>query len=475
MDKRRKQKEGTEEKFRRLSKELEERVIQRTAELLRSNQALREELAERKRLESQLLHLATHDPLTDLFNRQYLQEALERQLAQSRRYGTVGALLILDVDQFQDINKSLGHFAGDEVLGSLAGMLRKQVRESDLVARPGGDRFAILLQHTDEHQTAIVARHLLEAVQSHTVVNIARQFGVTATIGIVLVPKHGATSGELLARAEIALSQAREGGCNSFSVYTPDRDGEARIAARLNWKGRLRQALEKGLFFLEAQPVLHLRSNRIAQYELLLRLVGDGGRVVLPGTFLDIAEQFGLIHDIDRWVVRHAIRLIAQQRRAGRELILEVNLSAKAFADRQLLPMIEAELGTASISPGSLVLEVTETAAITNIHQAQKFVHSLKSLGCQFALDDFGAGFASFYHLKHLPVDYVKLDGSFIRNLAHDSLDQHLVKAMVEVARGLGKETIAESVEDEATVDLLRKYGVGYAQGYHIGKPSALA
>jgi EAL domain-containing protein (putative c-di-GMP-specific phosphodiesterase class I) len=182
-----------------------------------------------------------------------------------------------------------------------------------------------------------------------------------------------------------------------------------------------------------------------------------------------------LIHDIDRWVVRHAIQLIAQQRRAGRELILEVNLSAKAFADRQILPMIEAELATASIRPGSLVLEVTETAAITNIHQAQKFVHSLKSLGCQFALDDFGAGFASFYHLKHLPVDYVKLDGSFIRNLAHDSLDQHLVKAMVEVARGLGKETIAESVEDEATVDLLREYGVGYAQGYHIGKPSVLA
>jgi diguanylate cyclase (GGDEF)-like protein len=287
MDERRKQIEGTEESS-RLSKNLRARhpAYCGTAALQR---VFAGGTAERKRLESQLLHLATHDPLTDLFNRQYLQEALERQLAQSRRYGTVGALLILDVDQFQDINKSLGHFAGDEVLGSLAGMLRKQVRESDLVARPGGDRFAILLQHTDEHQTAIVARHLLEAVQSHTVVNIARQFGVTATIGIVLVPKHGATSGELLARAEIALSQAR-GRLQQVAVYTPDRDGK-RVAARLNWRTP-RQALEKGLFFLEAQPsciFAATESPNMSCYCAWWAMEDES----YSGTFLGIAERSG--------------------------------------------------------------------------------------------------------------------------------------------------------------------------------------
>ena len=298
--------------------------------------------------------------------------------------------------------------------------------------------------------------------------------GVTASIGIVLVPAHGTTVGRCLAHAELALGRAKEKGRNCVTVYSPDQEANARTASRLGWHTRLQKAVAQDRFLLVAQPVLDLQRNRVGQYELLLRLADEGGEVVLPGAFLEIAEQAGLIHDIDRWVVRQAIHLLAQHRQGGHELTLEVNLSAKAFADSQLLPLIERELVTAAIRPGSLVLEVTETAAIINIHQAQAFVRTLKGLGCRFALDDFGVGFSSFSHLKHLPVDFVKLDGSFIRNLANDPLDQHLVRAMVEVARGLGQETIAEYVEDAETLRLLREYGVGYAQGHFIGRPSAL-
>jgi diguanylate cyclase (GGDEF)-like protein len=430
------------------------------------------DITERTRLEAQLVHQANHDPLTDLFNRRHFQEELERHLAHARRYGTHGALLFLDLDQFKDINDSTSHLVGDEVLTTLARLLQKGVRETDIVARLGGDEFAILLPHTDAYQVRSVAQHLLDAVRSHLVVAGERRFGITASIGIVVFPQHGTTAGELLARADLALYKAKEDGRNRLVIYTLDGNWQAKIESRLVWQKRIRDALQKNLFFLDAQPVLHLHSNQICQYELLLRLVGDRGETVLPGAFLEIAERFGLIHEIDRWVMRQAIQLVAQHRRAGRDLRLEANLSGKAFADSELLPMIERELATTSVNPASLILEVTETAAIADIHQAQKFVRTLKELGCQFALDDFGVGFSSFYHLKSLPVEYLKIDGSFIRNLPRDPMDQHLVKAMVGVASSLGMETIAEFVGDEDTMQLLREYGVSYAQGYHIGRPA---
>ncbi|HWU36528.1 MAG TPA: EAL domain-containing protein [Candidatus Acidoferrum sp.] len=405
----------------------------------------------------QLGHLATHDPLTECFTRHVLEEQLKRQLAHARRYGACGALLFLNVDQFKDINSSLGHVAGDQLLTSLAGLLRERVRGTDCLARVGGDTFAILLPQTDGQQAGIVAEHLLQRVQGHSIVIAGQPLSVTARIGLVVFPDHGTTVGRCLARAESALGRAKEQGRNCVTVYAPDEEVEARAVSRLGWQGRLREAVAQDRFQLVAQPVLDLRHNRVAQYELLLRLAGEGGEVVLPGAFLEVAEQIGMIHDIDRWVVRQAINLLTQERLGSPPLTLEVNLSAKAFGDTQLLPLIARELTAAALRPGSLVLEVTETAAITNIHQAQAFIRTLKGLGCRFALDDFGVGFSSFAHLKHLPVDFVKLDGSFIRNLARDPLDRHLVRAMVEVARGLGQETIAEYVEDSETLRLLRE------------------
>jgi diguanylate cyclase (GGDEF)-like protein/PAS domain S-box-containing protein len=427
------------------------------------------DISENKRFEEQLVRLANHDPLTDLYNRRRLEEEVERQLAEARRYGVHGAVLFLDLDQFKDINDSLGHLTGDALLGRVAGCLRERLRETDIIARTGGDEFAILLPHTDAEQAQVLAGNLLEALQHTSITAEGRAISVTGSIGIVLFPEHGTTVGDLFARADLAMYQAKETGRNRFGLYAPDRDLQGASQLRLSWQTRIREALERDLFVLQAQPILDLRNDRITDYELLLRMVGEKGEIIPPGAFLDTAERFGLIHAIDRWVVHRAIRLIAAHQKQGRVLSLVINLSGKAFADAELLPMITRELTETAISPRSLVLEITETAAITNIYQAERLVNTLRNLGCRVGLDDFGVGFASFYHLKHLPVDYLKIDGSFIRNLPRDPVDQQLVRAMVAVARGLGKETIAEFVSDDETVRLLRDYGVDFAQGFHIG------
>lgn len=432
------------------------------------------DITERKLVQARLVHLADRDPLTGLFNRRRFQEELEREVAQARRYGSHGAVMFLDLDDFKDINDSFGHLEGDKLLKGLANLLRKRLRVTDVIARLGGDEFAILLSHTGTRQAQEVADQILEGVGRHTSLLGGKSVRITASIGIALYPEHGTTVNELLAHADVAMYRVKEDGGNGAWVYVPDPGTQAQTESRLSWKARIREALDKDLFVLHAQPILDLRSNRISHHELLLRMVGDGGEVIPPGSFLGVAERFGLVHQIDRWVVRRAIGIIADHRRAGQDLCLAVNLSGKAFADRELPNLIRRQLEENAIDPTRLVLEITETAAVADINQARQFVDLLRGLGCRFALDDFGVGFSSFYNLKHLPVDYLKIDGSFIRDLPRDAVDEHVVKAMVEVARGMGKQTVAEFVEDEETLRLLREYGVDYAQGYHIGRPRAL-
>lgn len=426
------------------------------------------DITDQKRFQAELVRVANHDHLTDLFNRRRLEEELTLHLAEARRYGIHGALLIVDLDRFKDVNDSLGHLVGDQLLVRIAGLLRERLRETDIIARVGGDEFVLLLPHTNAEQALMLAEQIVAALQETAIVAEDRPVGTTASIGIALFPDHAVTVGDLLARADLALYQAKQTR-DRAALYEPDRDWKAAISSRPNWQRRIREALEGDLFVLQAQPVLDLRTGAVGHYELLIRMSGERGEMIYPGAFLDTAERFGLIHAIDRWVVKRAIRLIAAHGRAGREIGLVLNVSGKVFQDTELLPLIRRELGVCSVDPRNLILEITETAAIANIDQAERFVTMVKQMGCRIGLDDFGVGFASFYHLKHLPVDYLKIDGSFIRNLPRDPVDQQLVRAMVAVARGLGKETIAEFVSDAETVTLLRDYGVDYAQGFHIG------
>jgi diguanylate cyclase (GGDEF)-like protein/PAS domain S-box-containing protein len=428
----------------------------------------------RKSLESQLEHLADHDPLTGLYNRRRFARELARQLAYARRYGGRGAVLMVDVDDLKRINDRFGHAVGDELIAGVAALLRERLRSTDVLGRMGGDEFAVLVPNTTVEAAEALAAELGRVVREesgHASAAVGSAAAVTASIGLAFFDADDELSGrDVLVAADHAMYAAKEGGRNRFASQS--ELGEGAGAMRLTWPGRIRRALEHDLFELHAQPVIDLQTGEVCQHELLIRLPGDDDELILPGAFLYTAERFGMAAELDRWVVANAAALLGG---ASDELRLEVNLSAESLGDAELPLFVEQQLSDAGIDPARLIFEVTETAAISNLAQARAFVQRLTGLGCGFALDDFGAGFGSFYYLKHLPLDYLKIDGEFVRNLPSSQIDQVLVASVVQIARGLGKQTIAEFVGDADTVDLLRALGVDYAQGFYTGRPLPVA
>ncbi len=427
-----------------------------------------------KRQEQQLLQLATTDPLTGLHNRREFNAILDRHLARAKRYNGQGAVLWMDLDGFKEINDGLGHKVGDELLASLAHRMKSTIRESDILARLGGDEFAILYPNVDSTQAQIAATRLLDAIRQHTANIQGQAIRTTASMGIVLFPEHGMQPTELLMQADMAMYRAKEQGRNRFCVYSPEESTLEAPEQRIDWLRLVREALETDGFILYAQPILDLKTDKIIRYEILLRLLDRDGGIIPPGAFLDIAEQFGLSGDIDRWVLSKATEILSNAEIMKKGISFAINLSPRTMTDQEFLALISDMPSVSVIGPVRLVMEITETAAIYNIHVAKDFLRTLRGQGYEFALDDFGMGFSSFYQLKNLDVDYLKIDGSFIRNLSHDPVDKHLVLAMVHLARSLGKQTIAEFVEDQEILDILREIGVDCAQGFHIGRPRPL-
>jgi len=436
-----------------------------------------QDVSERVRYEAQLQHMADHDPLTGLLNRRSFERELNQHITQVQRYGPEGAALVLDIDRFKHINDTLGHNVGDELIVNVAQTLLARLRESDVLARLGGDEFAILLPRGGAAEAARVADSVLTAVRAQSVLTAAgRRRPITASIGIALFSDTERLSAEdVLVNADLAMYDAKEAGRDRAATYSSQERGASRMKARITWAERIREALEEDRFTLYAQPIVELASGEVRQHELLLRMLDERGEVIPPAAFLQVAERFDLMQEIDRWVVARAIRHMAEQKEAGRDLVFEVNISGSSTGDPELLTLIERELAETGVDPVNLVLEVTETTAVANIPLAQQFAARLAELGCRFALDDFGAGFGSFYYLKHLPFDLLKIDGEFVRSCTTSTTDQLLIRAAVDIARGLGKKTIAEYVGDDATVELLRELGVDYAQGFHIGHPAPLA
>ncbi|HEX2017005.1 MAG TPA: EAL domain-containing protein, partial [Solirubrobacteraceae bacterium] len=436
-----------------------------------------QDISERKTFEGQLRYLADHDTLTGLANRRHFEARLDEQVALSTRYGSGGAVLVIDIDHFKYVNDTMGHAVGDDLIARVAILLRQRLRETDVIARLGGDEFAALVHGVDRAHAVALGEQLREHISQEAVVmGESGALRLTASIGVAVLGASGAASAEaVLVGADLAMYQAKERGRDRVEVLDGVEEPQTRMRARLTWADRIRDALAHERFTLHAQPIVDLRTEEITRHELLLRMIGDDGELIPPGSFLALAEEYGLIQAIDKWVIRQAVGLASEHERRGQPLTFEVNLSGASLTDSGVLAVVEEELAAHPIGSAGLVFEVTETAAIINIDQAKRFAGRLAELGCAFALDDFGAGFGSFYYLKHLPFDYMKIDGDFVRELPSSRADQLTIQAIVQIAHGMNKRTIAEFVEDADTVELLRRYGVDYAQGFYVGRPAPLS
>lgn len=410
------------------------------------------------------------DPLTGLPNRRALAEALRRELASAERRGGSTGVLMLDVDNFKYVNDTLGHRAGDRLIIAVGATLSDELRDGDVLARVGGDEFAVLLSDADEAGAVRCARRLTSALRDGHLLAAAPRGQVTASIGVAIVHAGDAPSWEqALARADAAMYAAKEAGRDGYSLHADGASSQEVLAERFGWSARIRQALARDEFVLHAQPVFDVATGALHGRELLVRLRDPDGRLWLPGAFLPEAERFGLMTGIDRWVLRRAVALAACSDGA-----VMVNVSPASINDAETRRFMIDLVRASDLPAGRLVIEVTEHAAMNNLQAAQAFTTELKRLGCELALDDFGVAFASFFHLKHLPFDLIKIDGSFIRDITSDRTDQVLVGAIVAAAGKLGKRTLAEHVADDDAMALVHRLGVDFAQGFHLGRPEPI-
>lgn len=429
------------------------------------------DISEKKAFEKQLTYQAEHDVLTGLYNRRYFQKELERVTARVTRSAGSCGLLYIDLDQFKYVNDTLGHAAGDSLLIEISQMLLPHVREGELLSRFGGDEFTVLLYNIPADKLYMAADKFRKLFEEYRFLHDGSSINVTCSIGAALIDSKTRSADDAMAHADLACHIAKSRGRNCINIYNENDGDENGMAADMGWAARVREMLDKGKFLQVYQPIVSVKTGLIHDYEALIRMPCDDGQIVLPGGFLPAAERFGLIQNIDRWVVEHSIRSLHEQHQKGNKCRFAVNLSGHAFEDDSLLPTIRRLLKETNLDPSAITFEITESAAIKNLNRAVKLIEELKQIGCQFSLDDFGSGFNSFIYLKHLPVDIIKIDGSFVKGVAESTVDYAMVTAINQVAHALNKKTVAECVENVETLDALREIGVDFVQGNYLGKP----
>ena len=455
------------------------------------------DISERKLLEEELRWQASHDALTKLFNRRHFEEQLTQEVERLKRSKETSALLYLDLDRFKYINDTAGHAAGDQLLVEIAQNMTRRQRKSDLLARLGGDEFAIILRNVCRTSVHQVADDFREMLDHYLFVYNGKQYKVNGTIGIALIDGGSESAGEILANADIACHIAKGEGRNRTHLFIPECDNKQTMDKDLGWSSRLHLALENDSLVLEFEPIVpvaHIPSasrlpvdgpiyHQILSVvppemqinEVLLRLDDPDWGIVYPGAFLPTAERFNMMDKIDSWVINAALRKLAQLQHDGYKGSFAINLSGQSIDNMELIDVIEALVINLDIDSSKIIFEITETSAVSNLISANELISRLNSLGCRFALDDFGSGFSSFSHLKNLPVDFIKIDGLFVRGVASDPSDRAIVNSINDIAHSLGKETIAEYVENAEILQFLHESGVDYVQGHFLSPSMDIA
>lgn len=452
------------------------------------------DISERKSLEERLRWQATHDPLTELFNRRYFEDQLEREHQwQARNKGT-SALLYLDLDHFKYINDTAGHSAGDALLVQIGQRLQQRLRKTDTLARLGGDEFAVIMRNINPADLVMAADSFRTAITNEDFSHRDKTFKIAASIGVAMFDHTARSPGDILVDADIACYIAKSSGGNQTHQYSPESDHKTKMDVDLGWSTTLRDALLNNQFELRYQPILPLamfrdRISTIARgqrlwdhinpvdlpcqvgFEVLIRLRDRNGKEVPPDTFIPTAERFYLMPEIDFWVINQATAELARVHKQFPKSCFSINLSGHTLCHPNLIERIKKAITTHAVNPAALTFEVTETVAICDMQAARRAIHALKELGCHFSLDDFGTGFSSFSHLKQLPVDFVKIDGMFVQAITHDSIDRTMVSSITDIAHCLGCRTIAEFVDSPEIMQVLIDCGVDFIQGHIVSEP----
>ncbi len=431
------------------------------------------DVSESRELNRRLSYHASHDILTGLVNRRELENRLERALKSARARETSYALLYLDLDQFKIVNDSCGHSAGDALLGQLGALLKSKVRWRDTLARLGGDEFGVLLESCSLEEAMNTAETLRVAIGDYKFVWEERNFRLGVSIGVVPITADNEDVAALLSAADSACAAAKEAGRNRIHSFQENDIDLMRRRREMQWAARINNALEEDRFELFRQTIQPLQADEAgAHYEILLRMRDENGGIISPGLFIEAAERYGITPNIDRWVIRSAFRwLVSEADERERLTMCSINLSGQSLGDDKFLPFVIDQFQMSGIDATKICFEITETAAIASYSQANRFINALKELGCMFALDDFGTGLSSFGYLKHFPVDFLKIDGSFVKEILHDPIDREMVRSINEIGHLTGKKTIAEFAENDEIITMLRGMGIDYAQGYGVSEP----
>jgi diguanylate cyclase (GGDEF)-like protein len=433
------------------------------------------DITKRKQADEKLNFQASHDALTGLINRREFEHRAERLLSTVQQNRSQHALCFMDLDQFKVVNDTCGHMAGDELLRQLSSLLQNTVRHRDTLARLGGDEFGILMEHCSLDHAHRAAASLQKAIQDYQFSWEGQIFKVAVSIGLVSITESTLNLTELLKQADAACYMAKDRGRNRIHVHHPEDSDLAQRHGEMQWVTRLNHALKEDRFRLYAQAIVPLDASTDTHYEFLIRMLDDKGETIPPVAFLPAAERYNLIAQIDHWVIENALSLLADNPVFLNQInFCSINLSGQSLTEPNMLDFIITQLDKFGVAGEKICFEITETAAISNLTMAMKFISTLKDLGCRFALDDFGSGLSSFAYLKNLPVDYIKIDGMFVKDIVDDPIDHAMVKSINEIGQVIGMQTIAEFVENDDIKEMLREIGVNYAQGYSIGRPQPL-